>query len=143
MDNEPPSGTTTPALTRYEPAPQATQVVLHEAAERALPAIRPVMPSVTAAGSWTYVELRPGDSVPVHLDGLSEPGVAPRRIGRLCLGLTLADEGGDFYIATTSSPDIWTGTELGEDDGYTPGTRLARRLLHPHVPAPGPGRTPT
>ncbi|MGW0733950.1 hypothetical protein [Streptomyces sp. NPDC002851] len=121
-------------LTRYVQAPDAAQAILRQAVERALPSIRRVMPSIVDAAPWLYAELNPGDSVPVHVDGIPDPAVAPRRIGRIGVTISAPEAGGEFYLATTSSPELWTDTRLGEADGYTPGTRLTRRLPHEAVP---------
>ena len=112
------------------PAPEAALAVLQHATDRALPAVRRTMPSLAAALDWGYTELRPGDRVPTHLDGIRDPGIPPRRIGRI--GVTLADaaEGGVFYVATTSSATPWTARVLGPDAGYQDGTPLARPLPH-------------
>ncbi|GAA2097607.1 hypothetical protein GCM10009801_68120 [Streptomyces albiaxialis] len=112
------------------PAPAAALQILHQATERALPAVRRTMPSITAALRWGYTELRPGDRVPTHLDGIPDPGSAPRRIGRIGVTLTDAEEGGVFYVATTSSGTPWTARVLRPDDGYQAGTPLARSLPH-------------
>ncbi|MFG3258738.1 hypothetical protein [Streptomyces sp. NPDC048172] len=112
------------------PAPDAALHVLHQAFDRALPTVRRTMPSIAAALRWGYTELRPGDRVPTHLDGIPDPETPPRRIGRIGVTLTDAEEGGVFYVATSSSATPWTGRALGPDDGYQDGTRLARSLPH-------------
>ncbi|MFD8994159.1 hypothetical protein [Streptomyces abikoensis] len=116
------------------PAPAAAQEVLRQATERALPVIRRVMPSVGAAAPWGYTELGTGERVPTHLDGIPRPSVAPRRIGRLRVVLDEADDGGDFYVETTSSGSVWTGELASEAEGFQPGTALTHRL--PHAPGP-------
>lgn len=116
------------SLSAHITAPDAAQYVLQQAVERALPAIRSTMPSVAAAGAWDYAELAPGDYVHVHLDGIPAPAVPPRRIGRMGVTIRKADEGGLFYVATSSSPGLWTGEELGEAEGYSAGTKLTRQL---------------
>ncbi|MEU5129800.1 hypothetical protein [Streptomyces mobaraensis] len=115
------------------PAPAGAGEILRRATERALPAIRRALPSVRDAGPWGYTELWPGDAVPTHLDGIPSPGTAPRRIGRIGVSVADADEGGLFYVETTSSGAPWTGAVAGETEGFAPGTPLTRCL--PHQPA--------
>lgn len=115
-------------------APPAAQEILQDATRRALPAIRRTMPSITAAASWSYTELAAGQEVPTHLDGIPDPAKPPRRLGRIGVVLDDAEAGGDFYIETTSSPGIWTGEDVGEADGFLPGTPLTHCL--PHAPEP-------
>lgn len=119
-------------------APPAAQDILRQAISRALPAISRAMPSIVAAAPWAYTELAVGQEVPTHLDGIPDPGVAPRRLGRIGVTLHDAEAGGEFYIETTSSPAIWTGDHLGQAEGFLPGTPLARSLPH----APGPDARP-
>ncbi|MFD8543039.1 hypothetical protein [Streptomyces sp. NPDC059649] len=123
------------------PAPSLAQEILHQATARALPAIQRAMPSIGACAPWAYTELTSGDQVPTHLDGIPDPAGSPRRIGRIGVVLEDADQGGEFFIETTSSPTIWTGETVGEADGYLPGTPLTHRLEHapngyPHDSAP-------
>ncbi|MEU3354429.1 hypothetical protein [Streptomyces sp. NPDC037389] len=116
------------------PAPAVAQEILRTATERALPAIRRVMPSIRAAAPWSYTELGTGERVPTHLDGIHSPSAAPRRIGRIRVVLEEAEDGGDFYVETTSSGSVWTGEPAGEAEGFQPGTALTHRL--PHAPGP-------
>ncbi|MFJ9854837.1 hypothetical protein [Streptomyces sp. NPDC101150] len=109
-------------------APEPADEILQEAFRRALPAIQQVMPSVARAAPWHYAALTVGKEVPTHLDGILNAGAPPRRLGRIGVVLTDAEEGGEFYVATTSSPNPWTDTVLGEADGYRPALRLARGL---------------
>lgn len=117
--------------------PPEAEDILQNAFAAALPAIRRSMPSIAAAVRFGYTEVRAGQSVPVHLDGIHNPHQPPRRIGRFGVTIADADEGGEFYVATTGSPTPWTGTVLGEDDGYSPGTPLAHRLDHEATRASG------
>ncbi|MBH1938291.1 hypothetical protein I5Q34_29215 [Streptomyces sp. AV19] len=112
------------------PAPAAADEILRHATARALPAMRRGMPSVTADAPWKYIELAAGEEVPRHLDGIPEPDVRPRRLGRIGVTITAAEEGGQFYVETSSSPLPWTGKVLGEAEGYHPGTSLSRSLPH-------------
>ncbi|WP_171168238.1 hypothetical protein [Streptomyces sp. I05A-00742] len=111
-------------------APAAAEEILRRATERALPAVRRALPSVHGAGPWGYTELGPGDEVPTHLDGIPSPGVRPRRIGRVGVTIADADEGGLFYVETTSSGAPWTGALVGEAEGFAPGTPLTRCFPH-------------
>ncbi|MCC3768531.1 hypothetical protein [Streptomyces sp. UNOC14_S4] len=112
------------------PAPALAQEILSVATVRALPAIRRVMPSVAAFAPWGYTEMTAGQCVPSHVDGITSPRTAPRRIGRLRVVIAEADEGGRLYMETTADPAPWTTTVLGVSDGYVPGTPLARSLPH-------------
>ncbi|MFI9203079.1 hypothetical protein [Streptomyces sp. NPDC053048] len=114
------------------PAPPLAQEILHSATARALPALRRALPSVVADATWDYTELTAGQEIRAHIDGIADPGTPPRRIGRLGVVLADAEDGGDFYIATTSHPAIWSGTTVGEAEGFAPGTPLTHRLPHVH-----------
>ncbi|MDI3417620.1 hypothetical protein [Streptomyces luteolus] len=128
---------------RYERAPAAAQSVLQQAFERALPSLKRVMPAVAAAAPWSYAEIVAGDSVPVHVDGIPDPLAHPKRIGRIGVVITAAQQGGEFYVATTASPELWTDTELGETDGFHRGMRLTRSLPHEVDPSPQIHASPT
>lgn len=119
-------------------APPTAQDILQDAVHRALPAIRRTMPSIQAAAPWAYTELTTGQEVPTHLDGIPDPAAPPRRLGRIGVVLEDADAGGDFYIETTSSPTVWTGHEVGEPEGFLPGTPLTHRLPHAQEPDANP-----
>ncbi|GHF08583.1 hypothetical protein [Streptomyces morookaense] len=112
------------------PAPADAEDILQVATARALPAIRRAMPSVRAAAAWGFTELGEGQKVPTHLDGIPAPAAPPRRIGRIGVTIGDAEQGGLFYIETTSSPLPWTGALVGEPEGYVPGTPLTRCLSH-------------
>ncbi|UGY94907.1 hypothetical protein [Streptomyces gobiensis] len=116
-------------------APAMAEEILQHATERALPAIRRAMPSIKAAAPWGYTELTAGHRVPTHLDGIPDPGAVPHRLGRIGVVLEEADRGGEFYVESTSSDDVWTGELVGEAEGFLPGTALTHRL--PHAPKPG------
>ncbi|MBB5122968.1 hypothetical protein AF335_14345 [Streptomyces eurocidicus] len=113
-------------------APGDAQAILREATARALPVLRHVLPSVAADAPWGYTELTAGREVPAHIDGIPEPAVAPRRIGRIGVTLEQADAGGEFYVETTASATVWSGQVVGEREGYAAGTGLTRRLPHPN-----------
>lgn len=117
-------------LQKHVMAPDLAQQILEQATRRALPAIRRVMPSVSGAHPWHYVELPPGGRVPTHLNGIPDPQTRPRCIARLGVVITDAAEGGEFYIATTSSPAVWTDSTLNAEEGFAPGTLLATRVDH-------------
>ncbi|MFI9237235.1 hypothetical protein [Streptomyces sp. NPDC053079] len=119
-------------------APGQAQEILRAATTRALPVLRRVLPSVTAHAPWAYTELTVGQEVPAHLDGIPDPAVRPRRLGRIGVVLDGPGRGGEFYVETTSSPVIWSGKEVGEEEGYAPGTALTHRLPHEraHYSAP-------
>ncbi|MFF1378936.1 hypothetical protein [Streptomyces sp. NPDC058308] len=121
---------------RYEHAPDAAQAMLQQAFARALPSLRDVMPNVAGTGQWAYAEVAEGDCIPVHVDGIPDPSARPRRIGRIGIVIRAADAGGQFYVATTSSPALWSGAELGEADGFAAGTRQTRSMPHEMSPSP-------
>lgn len=109
-------------------APEPADEILQEAFARALPAIQRVMPSIQRAAPWHYAGLTEGKEVPIHLDGILNPSAPPRRLGRIGVVLQDAEEGGEFYVATTSSSRPWTDTVLDQADGFQPAMRLARSL---------------
>ncbi|MCD9194718.1 hypothetical protein [Streptomyces albireticuli] len=143
MDSEPAAASGPANAFRYEAAPRAAQAILQQAAERALPAIRRLMPSLAATARWMYTELGPGDAVPVHLDGIPDAGPPPRRIGRIGVDIARAGQGGQFYVATSSSPGLWTGDVRGEADGFLPGTPVTRSLPHADATVPASGDEPS
>ncbi|MEU1171037.1 hypothetical protein [Streptomyces microflavus] len=126
MDTESPPTARGDVRSQFERAPEAAQMILQQAIERALPNIRLVMPSVVSAAPWEFAQIAAGHRVPVHVDGIPDPTVRPRRLARLGVLVTAAEEGGHWFLATTSSPDLWGREELGERDGFMPGTRLTR-----------------
>ncbi|MEU7136047.1 hypothetical protein [Streptomyces sp. NPDC046261] len=111
-------------------APAQAQEILQAATVRAIPVLRRVLPSVTTHAPWAYTELTPGQDVPAHIDGIPDPAVRPRRLGRIGVVLDGPGGGGEFYVETTSSPAIWSGQAVGESEGYAPGTTLTHRLPH-------------
>jgi hypothetical protein len=115
-------------------APPPAEEILQHATGRALPAIRRALPSIRAAAAWGYTELTAGQQVPTHVDGIPDPSVAPRRLGRIGVVLDEADSGGEFYVETTSGGSVWSGRTVGEAEGFLPGTALTHRL--PHAPGP-------
>ncbi|MFC5147835.1 hypothetical protein [Streptomyces aureoversilis] len=111
-------------------APGLAQEILRAATARALHVLQRALPSVAADARWDYTELTAGQHIPTHVDGIPDPAVAPRRIGRIGVVLEDADEGGEFYIETTAAPAVWTGAVVGEAEGYAPGTPLTHRMPH-------------
>ncbi|GGX97728.1 hypothetical protein [Streptomyces hiroshimensis] len=111
-------------------APGLAQEILRSATARALHVLQRALPSVAADARWDYTELTAGQHIPTHIDGIPDPAVAPRRIGRIGVVLEDADAGGEFYIETTAGPAVWTGTVVGEAEGYAPGTPLTHRMPH-------------
>ncbi|MGA4837623.1 hypothetical protein [Streptomyces sp. G45] len=132
VDTEPAPPEFSPEMGVYAPAPALAEEILHAAVERALPTIRRLFPSARQDSAWKYVELREGQRVATHVDGIPDPGTAPRRVARLAVTLQRADAGGEFYVETTSSPALWTGDTAGEAEGFAPGTPLTRVLPHIH-----------
>ncbi|MFE5868191.1 hypothetical protein ACFQ6V_05970 [Streptomyces roseifaciens] len=113
-------------------APAPAQEILRAATARALHVLQRALPSVTADARWDYTELTAGQQIPTHIDGIADPAVAPRRIGRIGVVVEPAEAGGEFYIETTASPSVWSGAIVGEPEGYAPGTPLTHRLPHVH-----------
>ncbi|MEV8314936.1 hypothetical protein AB0Q95_12240 [Streptomyces sp. NPDC059900] len=116
------------------PAPPLAQEILGQAVTRALPAIRRAIPSIASAAPWGYTELTAGQRVPTHLDGIPDPGPIACRLGRIGVVLDEPEAGGEFYVETTSSDQVWTGEHVGGLQGFLPGTPLAHR--NPHAPLP-------
>ncbi|MFJ9854872.1 hypothetical protein [Streptomyces sp. NPDC101150] len=113
-------------------APPAAQEILHAATTRVLDILQRALPSVVSDGLWDYTELYAGQEIPAHIDGIHDPATPPRRIGRLGVTLAHSHAGGEFFIATTAHPAIWTGAVVGEAEGFSPGTPLTHRLPEGH-----------
>ena len=117
--------------------PSEAQDILREATHKALPVIQHAMPSILGCTPWGYVQIAPGEQVPSHLDGLSiNSSTRPRRLARITVVIHDADEGGEFYIETTSSPTVWAPDAPDDDnDDYFRGMRFTRVAEHADVEA--------
>ncbi|GGM46099.1 hypothetical protein GCM10012275_16380 [Longimycelium tulufanense] len=113
--------------------PENVQDIMGNALRRNLPAVQRVVPSVSGAAAWEYVELSPGQAVPSHLDGIGpDPMAYPHRIARMSVVIADAARGGDFYVETTSSELPWNPGPTG-GNGYDPRMRFTRIATHESV----------
>lgn len=129
-----PGHTPAQAMAVYEPAgrveitdlPGEVVTILCEATERAMPAIRRVMPSITTSRPWTYIEYGPDQHITAHVDGIApDPYSWPRQIAGISVVIDPAASGGDFYIETTGSHTLWTTHNADGQDSYAPAMSLA------------------
>jgi hypothetical protein len=129
-----PGHTSQQAMAVYEPSgrleihpsPAEAERILADAINRAMPALRRALPAFTACREWMYVEYRPGQHITPHLDGLApHPTDYPRQIAGISVILEHATSGGEFYVETTSHPDLWN-TDQPPTDGYHPPMAFAR-----------------
>ncbi|MFD4943565.1 2OG-Fe(II) oxygenase [Streptomyces sp. NPDC058409] len=127
-----PGHTTQQAMAVYEPVgrleihppPEAAEKILAEAVERALPALRRVLPAFTACREWMYVEYGPGQHITPHVDGIAPaPTDRPRQLAGISVVLQSAKDGGEFFVETTSHPALWSDQQPG--DGYHPAMAFA------------------
>ncbi|PVD04481.1 2OG-Fe(II) oxygenase [Streptomyces sp. CS014] len=132
--HEIPGHTPAQAMAVYEPAgrieiprlPEAAELVLQNAFDRALPQLARIMPSITACRPWTYIEYGPGQHITPHLDGIApDPNAWPRQIAGISIVIQPARAGGEFYVETTASPHLWHH-QAHDAPGYHPGMWLAR-----------------
>lgn len=106
----------------YEPAgrveltilPNEVIQILKEASTRALPLVRSYAPSVMFAREWTYVEYGIGQFITCHVDRVA-PSPTSRPLQLLGVSVCLNDDilGGEFYVETTPSPELWSEEFLG------------------------------
>ncbi|GHF65568.1 hypothetical protein GCM10010218_53840 [Streptomyces mashuensis] len=107
--------------------PQAAQAVLNGAVHRALPVLRRVFPSAVGVDEWLYHDLKPGDRIRPHVHGVGDPQARPHRIARVVFNLQDADEGGQFYLDTYASDDLWSQAVPDSSD-HGPGTRYVPEI---------------
>lgn len=122
-----PGRTSEQAMAVYEPAgrleihppPETAAKVLAHAVERAMPALRRALPALTACREWMYVEYAPGQHITPHVDGIAPSPADPiRQLAGISVVLEHAEDGGDFFVETTSHPALWSDQHGG--DGYYP-----------------------
>ncbi|MER7468113.1 hypothetical protein [Streptomyces sp. NPDC097981] len=114
--------------------PDEIQEILAIALQRALPAIQRTFPAVAGATAWDYHDLGPGDGIDPHLHGVGDPDERPQRVARMAFHLQEADQGGQFYVDTSSSEALWTDRTADEGSAFAPGTRFAREISHHATP---------
>jgi len=124
------------AMAVYEPAgrvevpqiPAEAEKLLQDAFGRARPALSRVMPSITACRPWTYVEYGPGQHITGHLDGIApDPLAWPRQIAGISVVISEAEDGGAFYVESSSSDRLWNiRLDEATRHGYADGMWLAR-----------------
>lgn len=122
-----PGHTSEQAMAVYEPAgrleihppPALAATVLDQAVERAMPALRRALPSLTSCREWMYVEYAPGQHITAHVDGIAPHPTDPvRQLAGISVVLEHAREGGEFFVESTSHPALWSEQKGG--DGYDP-----------------------
>lgn len=117
------------AMATYEPAgrveitdiPGEAEALLQSAFTRARLTLARTLPSVTSCRPWTYVEYDLGQHITAHLDGIApDPTAWPRQIAGISVTIETPDEGGEFFIETTSCERLWNSTLTGPVPGYEP-----------------------
>lgn len=125
--HEIPGHDTAVAMTTYEPAgrveiteiPVDAEAMLQRAFRRARPMLARILPSVTSCRPWTYVEYAVGQHITAHLDGIApDPAAWPRQIAGISVTIEASEEGGDFFVETTSSQRLWNSELTGPVPGY-------------------------
>ena len=79
--------------------------LLDHAFFRRIEDIRRALPSATWPRGWTYVEYGPGQSCTSHADG----SFAGAQVGAASVRLDDGTEGGEFYVETSGSDELWKG----------------------------------
>jgi hypothetical protein len=96
--------------------PGEVATLVNGAIERQMDDIRRLVPSVTGIDDWVYVEYRRGEYVSPHVD-YAENADRPERPKVVGIGIQLNDDltGGEFFIETTASAQLWHDTVHGID----------------------------
>ncbi|GGU66060.1 hypothetical protein GCM10010211_34120 [Streptomyces albospinus] len=124
------------AMTGWVPArpaegltpPGSVQELLDGAIERAMPALHRAFPSALWVDPWLYYDLKPGDMIRVHVHGLGGPDEQLVRLARVVFNLQDAEEGGEFYLDTSSCDELWSDRRAGPDGTFAPGTRFTHEI---------------
>ncbi|MFE9287980.1 hypothetical protein [Streptomyces olivaceus] len=143
------------AMEIYEPAgrdelqklPQAAEAVLARAAERALPTLKIMLPSVREMACWTFVSYTRGQFITPHID-LSNNDPDPDRPKVAGLSICLSDaaeyQGGEFFVETACDAEQWAKTDTDalplvseECDGSSARYREQRRTRWTTRPGAG------
>ncbi|MEU2026214.1 2OG-Fe(II) oxygenase [Streptomyces sp. NPDC016469] len=99
------------------PPPEAATTILTQAVNRAMPALQRALPALTSCRDWMYVEYGPGQHITPHVDGIAPHPDAPvRQLAGISVVLEHAQEGGEFFVETTSDPTLWSHQHGGH--GY-------------------------
>lgn len=107
---------TAEAVAVYEPAgrievtdvPPEVIAILDDAFARTLPRIRRAYPSVSKRDCWIYLEYGVDQHITAHADyAENEDRPDQPKIAGLSIVLNDDFEGGEFFIETTASSDIW------------------------------------
>lgn len=126
--------------------PRRVEAILTSATERAMPALRRLFPATTSVRPWTYVEYAPEQYITPHVDGIApKPTTWPRQVAGLGITIQRAEDGGEFYIETTASDELWddsaeTGSLAWAREGAdesSPWFRAMRRTRWVVAPAEG------
>ncbi|MBT3152452.1 2OG-Fe(II) oxygenase [Streptomyces sp. CHD11] len=122
-----PGRTSEQAMAVYEPVgrleihppPETAAKILAHAVERAMPALRRALPALTSCREWMYVEYAPGQHITPHVDGIAPNPTDPvRQLAGISVVLEHAEDGGEFFVETTSHSALWSDHHGG--DGYDP-----------------------
>lgn len=112
------------AMEVYEPEgrdevmslPEEALKVLTIAAERFLPTVRVMLPSVREMGYWTFISYTEGQYITPHID-LSNNDCEPDHPKVAGISLCLSDPGeytgGEFFVETICDPGQWLDSERG------------------------------
>jgi hypothetical protein len=79
--------------------------LLERAFYRRIEDIQRVYPAAVWPVGWTYVEYGPGQHCTSHADG----SFGGSQVGALSVRLDEGTEGGEFYVETSGSEQLWTG----------------------------------
>lgn len=132
--HEIPGRTPAEAMAFYEPVgrieipkiPDAAEAMLQQAFTRALVPVKRFMPSISTCRPWTYVEYGPGQHITAHVDGIApDPMSWPRQIAGISIVVSPPDDGGEFFVESTSDSRLWDRQCNDASAGYAPGTWLA------------------
>ncbi|MEJ0075259.1 MAG: hypothetical protein WDO17_07395 [Alphaproteobacteria bacterium] len=94
--------------------PSQAASILETASARSMPLVQSYAPSVRYARPWTYVEYGAGQFISSHMDRVA-PSPSSRPLQVLGISVLLNEDitGGEFFVETTSNPELWSQESLG------------------------------
>ncbi|GAA3885576.1 hypothetical protein GCM10022243_58000 [Saccharothrix violaceirubra] len=112
------------AMRVYEPKgrdelstlPEAARKVLDAAAERLLPTVRIMLPSVRELGYWTFVSYTEGQFITPHIDlSDNDPDADHPKVAgiSICLSDPADYTGGEFFVETACDAAQWLPSRRG------------------------------